>query len=129
MTGKAEAAVQATLRLDKWLWHARFFKSRSLAARICAGGRVRLNRKPQHKPSALVRVGDVLTFPQGRNIRVVAVAALGERRGPASEAVRLYRDLAPPEPSGPPPARTGARPTKADRRALDRLQDSVAGRE
>ncbi len=108
------------LRLDKWLWRARFFKSRSLAARVCSGGRLRLNRKPQTKPSAPVRIGDVLTFPQGGVIRVVAVAALGERRGPAREAALLYDDLAPPAP------RAGPRPTKADRRALDRLRDTPA---
>lgn len=110
------------LRLDKWLWHARFFKSRSLAARVCAGGRVRVNRKPRDKPAAAVRVGDVLTFPQGGRIRVVAVAALGERRGPASEAALLYEDLAPPD-SGEATPRAGRRPTKAGRRALDRWRD------
>ncbi len=108
-----------TLRLDKWLWHARFFKSRSLAARVCAAGRVRRNGEPQNKPGARVRVGDVLTFPQGRTVRTVAVAALGERRGPAKEAALLYEDLAPPD-EFPAPARAGPRPTGAERRALDR---------
>ena len=116
------------LRIDKWLWYARFFKSRSLAARACSGGRVRLNGKPQARPSAAVRAGDVLTFPQGGRIRVVAVAALGERRGPASEAALLYDDLAPAAPGdGGSAARTGSRPTKADRRALDRLRPAPEG--
>ena len=116
------------LRLDKWLWYARFFKSRSLAARACSGGRVRLNGKPQARPSAAVRAGDELTFPQGGRIRVVAVAALGERRGPASEAALLYDDLAPATPGeGGAAARTGSRPTKADRRALDRLRPAPEG--
>ncbi len=115
-------APPPTLRLDKWLWHARFFKSRALAARICAGGRVRRNGVPQTKPAAAVRAGDVLTFPQGGRIRVVAVAALGERRGPAAEAARLYDDLAAPAADDAPAPRGGPRPTKAARRALDRMR-------
>lgn len=114
-------APPPTLRLDKWLWHARFFKSRALAARICANGRVRRNGVPQTKPAAAVRAGDILTFPQGGRIRVVAVAALGERRGPAGEAARLYDDLAAPKADEAPSPRGGPRPTKAARRALDRM--------
>jgi ribosome-associated heat shock protein Hsp15 len=87
----------AALRLDKWLWHARFFKSRSQAAAFCAEGRLRLNRRHIDRPSASVRVGDVLTFPHGSGIRVLRVLALGVRRGPPAEARRLYSDLAPPE--------------------------------
>ena len=114
---------EATLRIDKWLWYARFFKSRSLAARVCANGRVRIGGKPQSKPSAAVRVGDVLTFPQGGAVRAVAVRALGDRRGPAREAAVLYEDLAPDAREAP---RAGSRPTKADRRALDRLREDRA---
>ena len=84
------------MRLDRWLWHARFAKSRGLAARICASGRLRVGREIVSKPHRLVRVGDVLTFPAGGHIRTVRVAALGVRRGPAAEAQRLYEDLAPP---------------------------------
>lgn len=118
------------LRLDKWLWQARFFKSRSLASRACAQGRVRINRQIVAKTHASLRPGDVLTFPQGEHIRVVRVAALGARRGPADEARALYEDLAPPMPgraapkpdAGPAarPRGTG-RPTKAERRAIARL--------
>jgi ribosome-associated heat shock protein Hsp15 len=89
----AEAAPEATLRLDKWLWHARFFKSRSLAAAFCAEGRLRLNRRHVGRASAPVRVGDVLTFPLGNAIRVVRVLALGKRRGPPAEARALYTEL------------------------------------
>lgn len=110
-----------TLRLDKWLWHARFFRSRSLAAKVCAAGRIRRNGEPQGKPSARVRVGDVLTFPQGRTIRTVAVTALGARRGAANEAALLYDDLAPADEFSA-PERAGPRPTKAGRRALDRVR-------
>jgi len=82
-------------RLDKWLWYARFFKTRSLATRVCAASRVRINRVVVAKANAALKIGDVLTFPQGSRIRVVEVAALGERRGPATEARALYTDLAP----------------------------------
>ncbi|MFI4988368.1 MAG: RNA-binding S4 domain-containing protein, partial [Alphaproteobacteria bacterium] len=98
--GEAEDAGDArpgTLRLDKWLWYARFFKSRSLAARLCAAGKIRRNRTPVSKAHQAVKPGDVLTFPQGSHIRVVKVLALGERRGPAEEARLLYEDLAPVE--------------------------------
>lgn len=93
--------TEESLRIDKWLWQARFFKSRGLAAKICERGRIRLNRQPVSKPHQRIRVGDVLTFPQGKLVRVVRIAALGIRRGPAPEAQTLYEDLSPP--SGPPP--------------------------
>lgn len=80
-------------RIDKWLWHARFFKTRSLAARVCREGRVRRNGAVVTKPSALVEPQDVLTFIQGERVRVVRILALAERRGPASEAQALYEDL------------------------------------
>lgn len=83
-------------RIDQWLWHARFFKTRALATRLCQGTRVRVNREVVGKAHQLVRVGDVLTFPQAREIRVVRVLALAVRRGPASETRSLYEDLEPP---------------------------------
>lgn len=85
--------TNAQLRLDKWLWYARFFKSRSMAARACAGRKVRLNRRVIDKPHHGVRIGDVLTFVQGPRVRVVRVQELGTRRGPAAEAGLLYEDL------------------------------------
>ncbi len=88
-----EQAAETTLRLDKWLWHARFFKSRSQAAAFCTEGRLRLNRRHIDRASAAVRVGDVLTFPLGNAIRVIRVLALGKRRGPPAEARTLYADL------------------------------------
>lgn len=87
-----------TIRLDKWLWQARFFKSRTVARRLCAAGRVRIDGVPVAKAHAAVRVGVVLTFPQARRIRVVRVVALGTRRGPAGEARTLYEELDTPEP-------------------------------
>ena len=80
-------------RLDRWLWCARFFKTRGLATRLCQSGRVRVNRRPVQKAHHILRVGDVLTFPQAGAIRVVRVEALAERRGPAPEAARLYETL------------------------------------
>lgn len=84
------------IRLDKWLWQARLAKTRSLAARFCASGRLRLGREIVAKPHRLVHIGDVLTFPAGGQVRTVKVTALGIRRGPAEETRRLYQDLAPP---------------------------------
>ncbi len=81
------------IRLDKWLWQARFFKSRSLSAAQVSAGRVRVNGQPVAKPAQVLRPGDVLTFAQGSRIRVVRVLAPAERRGPASEAQGLYDDL------------------------------------
>jgi len=81
-------------RIDVWLWRARFFKTRSLAARIVEGGGVRLTRggarMPIDKPSCAVRPGDVLAFAQGPRWLAVKVEAVGERRGPAPEARTLY---------------------------------------
>jgi ribosome-associated heat shock protein Hsp15 len=86
-----------SLRLDRWLWFARFFKTRGLATAACAAGRVRLEGTGPARPHAAVRPGQVLTFVQGRHVRVVRVVALGIRRGPAPEAQALYEDLAPPD--------------------------------
>ncbi len=122
------ADAGATLRLDLWLWYARFFKSRTTASRLCASGKLRLNRQVIHKAHQPARVGDVLTFPQAREIRVVRILALAERRGPASEARTLYEDLAPPEARPKPAAKVArrepgtGRPTKSERRATERLK-------
>jgi ribosome-associated heat shock protein Hsp15 len=115
-----------TRRLDKWLWFARFCKSRTLASKLCAAGKVRIAGEIVHKAHYLVRPGDVLTFPQGPHIRVVRILGIGTRRGPASEARTLYEDLSPPLPSLPADGQRqpgAGRPTKAERRALDRLRD------
>jgi ribosome-associated heat shock protein Hsp15 len=123
-----------TQRLDKWLWCARFFKSRGLANKMLGAGRLRLSGKTVTKAHQLVREGDVLTFPQGPHIRVVKVLFLAERRGPAPEAQLLYEDLAPIEPAGPKPEEAPApapaakrdpgagRPTKRERRQTDQLR-------
>ena len=112
-------------RLDKWLWQARFFKSRSLAAAAVEAG-MRVNGTRVTKPATAVRPGDTLTFVQGDRARVIEVAAIGARRGPASEAQTLYRSLDPPPGNDQATAPSGGpRPTKADRRALDVLRRSA----
>ncbi|MFD1912400.1 RNA-binding S4 domain-containing protein [Halodurantibacterium flavum] len=85
--------MRETVRLDKWLWFTRFFKTRGLAARFIETGKIRINSQPVAKTSAHVGAGDVLTFPLGGRVRVVQVAATGMRRGPATEAQALYFDL------------------------------------
>ncbi|MEX2298244.1 MAG: RNA-binding S4 domain-containing protein [Dongiaceae bacterium] len=125
---KTAASDSATsLRIDKWLWHARVFKTRSLATRFCSEGRIRIGGRVVDKAHYAVRPGDVLTFAHGRDVKVLKVVALGTRRGPAPEARTLYEDLSTPrvvEPMEAAPAQRepgSGRPTKAHRRALDRL--------
>ena len=117
------------VRLDKWLWAARFFKTRSLASEAIQGGRVHVDGT-RAKPATQVGEGDRIEVTTGHVRRTVEVRGLSERRGPASEAVRLYeetpesvarrarqaeqRRLAPS-----PGADAGARPTKRDRRRID----------
>jgi ribosome-associated heat shock protein Hsp15 len=81
------------MRLDKWLWCARFYKTRTLAADICAGGRIRVNGQVTDKAHYAVKLGDVLTLPQGSSVRLIKVVAHAERRGPATEARLLYDDM------------------------------------
>ena len=115
------------LRLDKWLWQARFFKSRGLAGDLAGSGAVRVNGEQIAKAAHAVRAGDVLTFPQAGHIRVIRVRELGTRRGPASEAQGLYDDLDPParqplaagaEEPGEAAGRAGSRPGKRQRRQI-----------
>ncbi len=123
-----------TRRLDKWLWFARFFKSRTLATKFCQTGRLRINGEIGKKAHQIVRLGDVLTFPKADDVRVIKIIDLGQRRGPAVEAQTLYEDLSPPQARSKddkPDVKTGrvarrepgaGRPTKSQRRALDRLR-------
>lgn len=113
------------IRLDKWLWQARFFKTRTLSAKEISAGHVRVNGARITKPAQAVGPGDVLTFAQATQVRVVRILDLGTRRGPASEAQALYEDLGAPAsqdnvPSLPRYEGKG-RPTKRDRRKLDRI--------
>jgi len=82
-------------RLDQWLWFARFAKTRSLAARLCAAGVVAINGVTVSKANQTVRTGDVIVVPQGGWQHTVRVVALGLRRGPATEARLLYEAVVP----------------------------------
>jgi ribosome-associated heat shock protein Hsp15 len=129
MNGPDHPEPPAGIRVDRWLWAARAFKSRSLAAQACDGGKVTVNGTSP-KPPKMIRPGDliVLTHPGGeRRWRVVALA---DRRGPAPLARALYEDLSPPpspRPTAAPPVGYrepgSGRPTKRDRRRQDRLRD------
>jgi ribosome-associated heat shock protein Hsp15 len=87
---------EETCRIDVWLWRARFLKTRSLAARFVEQGSVRLSRAGQlsrlDKASRSVRPGDVLVFALSERVFSLRIEALGDRRGPASEARSLYSD-------------------------------------
>lgn len=114
------AGARPTLRVDKWLWYARFFKTRGLASKLVSAGHVRVNSDKISKPAFSIGPGDTLTFPQGTTIRVVRVVAVGTRRGPAPEAQLLYEDLTPVQEKRPPAPKTEGkgRPTKKDRRDM-----------
>ncbi len=81
------------LRLDKWLWHARFIKQRALAVELVRRRRIRLNDRLVEKVHSMVRPGDVITLVAPSGVSVLKVLALGERRGPAPEAQALYEKL------------------------------------
>lgn len=115
------------VRIDKWLWAARMYKTRSMASDACTGGHVTLNGETA-KSSKNVVVGDQVEALTPGGPRVLEVAALAEKRGPAKLAVTLYVDHTPPPPPtghmpgdptfdrGSRKGRKGARPTKRDRR-------------
>ncbi|WP_295735125.1 RNA-binding S4 domain-containing protein [uncultured Bartonella sp.] len=107
-------------RLDKWLFFSRTVKTRSLAAKIVEGSKVRVNRVKIDKSSYPIKVGDVLTIRLERSVVVYKVTGLGVRRGPAAEARLLYEDLTPAEvvTDRQNMISSGPRPTKRDRRQL-----------
>ena len=94
-SARPNPAVQPKLRLDKWLWVARFFKTRALASEVVEKGRCRINGRRCYKPGHGVGAGDVLSFAQGYAIRVVRIVALRDQRGPPDLAQILYDDLDP----------------------------------
>ena len=118
------AAALDRQRIDKWLWHARLVRTRTAAASLAAGGCVRLNGERIAAASRKVAAGDVVTIAFDP-VRVWKVLSFSERRGGAESARALYEDLSPkPQPGEPAlPPRKGGRPTKRDRRAIDRLTD------
>lgn len=90
-----------TQRLDKWLWHARLVKTRSLASQLVGKGKFRVNRERIVKPAHMVKCGDVITASLFGRVRIFQIAGFSERRGPADEARALYVDMTPPEPEAP----------------------------
>lgn len=155
MANKAESAARSATspdgpaaisqRLDKWLWYARVVKTRTQAAALVSGGKVRVNRVKTDRPAHAVKVGDVITASVGARVRVLAVKAIGDRRGSADIARLLFDDLTAPVASagsessdGPAGGRareahasTGrrdsgsGRPTKRERRLTDRLKGEM----
>jgi ribosome-associated heat shock protein Hsp15 len=121
------------LRIDKWLWAARFFKTRSLAADAVEGGKVTMN-EARLKPAKAVAVGDVLEIRVGKFRYEVEVLALSGKRGPAPEAQKLYREtedsrarreaIAAELRAQPQPAFKG-RPTKRERRKIENFKAEV----
>ena len=86
-------------RLDKWLWYARFVKSRSIAAKLIEEGCIRVNRHRVVKAATSIKCGDVLTANFHGRVRIIEVRATGHRRGPPGEAQALYSDLLSPNPA------------------------------
>ncbi|MGO8754599.1 MAG: RNA-binding S4 domain-containing protein [Gallionellaceae bacterium] len=125
---------QEKLRLDKWLWAARFFKTRSLAAAAVETGKVQVSGA-RVKPAKALAAGDTLAIRLGPYQHVVEVLALSNRRGPAAEAQKLYREteesrlrraaLALELKAQPPPADQKGRPTKRDRREIEQFKRGV----
>ncbi|MCI4661171.1 MAG: RNA-binding S4 domain-containing protein [Neomegalonema sp.] len=91
MPSREATEPAARQRLDKWLWCARFFKTRALSSEIVSQGRVRVNSVRVSKAGHGVKIGDVLTFAQANRIIVAEIVGFAARRGPASEAQLLYR--------------------------------------
>ncbi len=122
------------LRIDKWLWAARFYKTRAIAVEEIHKGRVRVN-EAECKPAREVKVGDTIHLRQGHTPRTVVVQALSARRGPAPEAQLLYQEtdesirlrtaLQEQRYFAPEPAHTitQGRPTKRDRRQLQQARE------
>ena len=113
-------------RIDKWLWHARVVRTRTAAAALVNAGAVRLNGARVGATSQLVRAGDVVTIALDRAVRILKVTGFAERRGDADAARLLFEDLSELRPSAPEPAVAArdpgaGRPTKQERRAVDRL--------
>ena len=87
--------TEDSLRLDKWLYLARFYKTRALAQQLIGKSRIRINGRVVEKPHTLVRVGDVVTLPLSGGVRVLRLLSLPLRRGPAPEAQASYEEIPP----------------------------------
>jgi ribosome-associated heat shock protein Hsp15 len=129
MTNRKEKKKPESVRIDRWLWAARFYKSRTLATRACDGGKIDVNGNGA-KAHKSVKPGDLVEISIGDWRRKVKILQLSEKRGPASVASLLYEDMSPPPPakdawlfSHTPRRSQGAgRPTKKERRQLNKLK-------
>jgi ribosome-associated heat shock protein Hsp15 len=110
------------LRIDKWLWAARFYKTRSLATEEIGKGRVHVNDQ-EAKPAREVKVGDTVALRQGPLTRTLLVRGISGQRGPAPVAQQLYEET----PESPAAAHDHGRPTKRDRRDIDKVNDKARG--
>ena len=117
------------IRLDTWLWYARFYKSRSLSSKAILSGKLRVNSNKIIKPASKVKINDVLTINHLNMVMIIQVQNLGTRRGPASEAQKLYKDRSGDaigafkikHVSEKSKKDTNKRPTKKDRRILNKI--------
>ena len=117
------------IRLDIWLWHARFYKSRRLSSKAILSGKLRVNSIKIIKPASKVKISDVLTINHVNMVRIIQIQSIGARRGPAREAQALYNDLSADvtaaskikDVSEKSKKDTNKRPTKKDRRILDKI--------
>lgn len=99
MSAAPARGAEPSDRLDKWLWHARFFRTRSLAADAARDGKIRVNGVRVEKPGASVRPGDVLTIARAGHVIVARVEGFSARRGSAQDAARLYSTIDAPSSS------------------------------
>lgn len=131
MTAPIQKSPDEQLRIDKWLWAARFFKTRSLAAEAVAGGKVEINGA-RAKPSRAIHPGDQVSIRRGSYEWAVIVMGVAARRGPAPEAQQLYQETeesirkreaaaAQLKLERPPEFDSSGRPSKKDRRAIQRF--------
>ena len=123
-------------RIDKWLWHGRFTKTRSLAQKLVKNGKVRIDREKITNTSQAVKPGNVLTISISDKIRIIQITGIGTRRGPYNEAKELYEDITPISETRSKPAMAkvnvdsispGGRPDKHQRRKLIELKHNSGG--
>ena len=129
----ADPVIPPAVRADRWLWSARFYKSRSLAAEACERGKVDVNGQ-RAKPHKLVRVHDTIVLTHAHGPKTLKVLAVTDKRGPAAQARLLYEDQSPPRPDRPNDdfrlvidnrplrLRGSGRPTKRERRETEWLR-------
>lgn len=129
MPGPPDHGPPAAVRLDKWLWGVRLYKTRTAATDACRAGHVKLNRMPA-KPATLVKPGDNVEARVGPRLRLVEVTGLIEKRAGAAIAGSCYVDHSPPPATKEEAGslnfardRGAGRPTKRERRQLDRVRE------